>query len=144
MSNINQFTSNPDLSSVSDEQLFTELTPEESAVVEGGAFVRIHSLRAIRAGADGFFGGDDDTYIEIGGNRVWGVRRFRTGDWFDVQRGRDFEHVANIEIFDNDRWPNPDDPMGSFTVGNTPTNGVRGRRVHGSGSIYDVYYSVTA
>ncbi|NER31807.1 MAG: hypothetical protein F6J89_30410, partial [Symploca sp. SIO1C4] len=42
------------------EQLFTELTPEEGAVIEGGAWLYLYKATAINAGADfGWHNGDD-------------------------------------------------------------------------------------
>lgn len=45
MSKFNKMTFNSDLSGIDSEQMFTELTPEQAAVIEGGAnFLFIESL----------------------------------------------------------------------------------------------------
>jgi hypothetical protein len=46
------------------EQLFSELTPAEAAVVAGGLRLTIDRIQAIRADAD--FIGPDDTYSTSG------------------------------------------------------------------------------
>jgi hypothetical protein len=138
MSNIDQITS------ISNEQLFTELTSEEAAVIEGGAFVLIEKIQAIKANAD--LVGKDDTYITIGGQKIWGDRGMGTGDSAVVNLGVGFNNQTTVALFDKDPKVlgiGNDDPMGSFTVSGA-TNGTAIRRVSGSGSTYDVYYQAFA
>ena len=47
MSNINEITSSSDISSVGEEQLFAELTPEQAATVEGGALLVTRIFRPV-------------------------------------------------------------------------------------------------
>ena len=144
MSDFNKTTSTSDLSGVSSEQLFTELTPEQAAVIEGGVFLLVDGIQAIRAGADGFPSGKDDTYITVNGQRLTGEIGMSTGDYASVNRGIGFDGSARLELFDADGFLNgKDDNMGGFTV-TGPTNGPAIARVSGSGSTYDVYYRVFA
>lgn len=120
------------------EELFTELTPAEAAVVEGGVRVVIDRIQAIKAGADPV--GADDTYITVNGDKIWGNYSMTTGQTAFV--GKSYTapgSSAQVRLFDADPWPNRDDQMGGFTAVNT--RGVLTPvRVSGSGSTYDVYY----
>jgi hypothetical protein len=120
------------------EQLFSELTPAEAAVVEGGVRVVIDRIQAIKAGADPV--GADDTYITVNGHKIWGNYSMTTGQTRFV--GKSYTapgSSAQVRLFDDDgRWSR-DDQMGGFAAVNT--NGVLTPvRVSGSGSTYDVYY----
>ncbi|NJK51713.1 MAG: hypothetical protein HC936_01110 [Leptolyngbyaceae cyanobacterium SU_3_3] len=53
-----------------DETLFTELTAEQSEIVEGGMFLKIYSIESVVSRAD--VAGADDAYIKFQGNKVWG------------------------------------------------------------------------
>ncbi|MEH2417296.1 hypothetical protein [Nostoc sp.] len=140
MLGINKKTINSDLCSIDEEQLFAQLTPEEGAVIEGGGFLLIEQLQAIKANADTF--DDDDTYITVNGSKLWGTEGFSTGKTSGVNRGLGVNFPTRIELFDEDGGFNgSDDSLGGFTV-NGATNGTAIARVSGSGSIYDVYYRV--
>ncbi|NEO03110.1 MAG: hypothetical protein F6K50_49680 [Moorea sp. SIO3I7] len=133
MSNIDKITAN--------EELFTELTPEQGAVVEGGLFILIDQIQAIKAGAD--FIGKDDTYITINGNKIWGDKSFSTGQTRTVNQGTSTPgSFARVQLFDKDRFSR-DDRMGGFTAFNT-FGSQRRARVSGSGSTYDIYYRAFA
>ena len=120
------------------EQLFSELTPAEAAVVEGGFRVVIDRIQAIRAGADPV--GADDTYITANGRKIWGEYSMTTGQTRNVNQGYTGPgSSAQVQLFDADPWPNRDDQMGGFTASNT-NGALRRVRVNGSGSTYDVYY----
>jgi hypothetical protein len=119
------------------EQLFTELTPAEAAVIEGGLRLVIDRIQAINAGADSLSA--DDTYITVNGTKIWGEFSMNTGQTRSVNRTRTVPGSwARVALFDAD-WPDSDDRLGAFDARNT--NGVLTRaQVNGSGSIYDVYY----
>lgn len=143
MSNFDKTTSTSDVFSVGSEQLLTELTPEQAAVIEGGAFLIVDALQAITAGADGFPSGNDDTYITVNGQRLGGEIGFTTGQRSDIGLGAAFGNSARVELFDADSGFNgKDDNLGGFTVTGGPTVGQAITRVSGSGSTYDVYYRV--
>lgn len=118
------------------EQLFSELTPAEAAVVEGGLQLTINRIQAIKANADLI--GPDDTYFTVNGVKGWGDYRMTTGQTRFVNRTyASSGSSARVQLFDAD--PGNDDRLGGFTARNT--NGVlRRARVSGSGSTYDVYY----
>ncbi len=124
-----------------DAQLFTELTSEQAAVVEGGLFITIDKIHAIKAGADTFSA--DDTYITIDGGKIWGDYSMTSGQTRTVNRGLSTSgSSARVELFDAD-WPDADDSLGGFTAYHTNFE-QRRARVSGSGSIYDVYYRAFA
>jgi hypothetical protein len=136
MSSINQLAA-------IDTALLTDLTVEQSAIVEGGLFLYIQGIQAIRAGADTF--GDDETYISytdsMGKKSALGETSMSSGEYHDVSFGTPVFGVGSVQLFDSD-W-GQDDSLGGFRVSG-PTNGPAVQRVSGSGSTYDVYYSVFA
>jgi hypothetical protein len=131
------------MSSNSNEQLFTELTAEEASVIEGGATLILHNATAIQAGADFGWSNGDDLKIKVNGRQVFGtLDDVDTGETAYINKRVSFSGTAKINLFDGDPWPNDDDYMGGFTVGTTPTNGTQTMRVSGSGSTYDITYSI--
>lgn len=127
----------------SDELLFSELTPEEGAVIEGGATLRLIRATAIKASADAFPAiNGDDVYIKCNGNKIYGTNNnVKTGNTFGIGKSCEFNGTASIRFFDADVLS--DDSLGGFTVGTTPTNGTKSSVISGSGSKYEVYYTVT-
>ncbi len=119
------------------EPLFSELTPTEAAVVEGGIRLKIVRIQAIRAATDN--SGPDDTYITVNGAKIWGNFSMMTGQSRTVNKTlRPSGSSARVELFDDDPGSG-DDSMGGFTASNT--SGVLTRvRVSGGGSTYDVFY----
>lgn len=141
MSNI---TSN---SAVAQEQLFTELTPEEGSVIEGGAFLAVHGIYAVKAGADTF--GNDDTLIKVatGGTtkQIGGEYSMSSGKYASVGQGIEFNDLARLDLYDEDGIWSRDDHMGGFWISPTSTNGPKwSPLLSGSGSQYYVNYSVYA
>ncbi|NEO31382.1 MAG: hypothetical protein F6K36_13295 [Symploca sp. SIO3C6] len=131
------------------EQLFTELTPEEGAVIEGGATLFLYGVYAVRAGADkgGFLPGDsgDDLYVKVNEKTVFGPKKdVDTGEFVRINKKVSFTGSAKVSLFDEDPGIDPDDFLGGFKAGSTPSNVFTKVRVKGSGSIYDVIYRVTA
>ena len=120
-----------------DEQLFTELTAEQSAIVEGGKWLTIHDIKAEKAGAD--YGSADDTYIKINNQKVWGENSMITGTYRNVNVSRSFSDYASVSLFDED-W-GADDFMGNFVVSDL---GEGYRTVSGGGSTYTIHYTVSA
>ena len=124
------------------KQLFTELTPEEGAVVEGGIGVlHIHKIKAINAGADFSwpFGNPDDTYIEVDGLQVWGTNAMNNNDVRIVNFTDVYVGSIDVQLWDKD-W-GPDDFLGGFTAQPGDNFLDAPRIVDGSGSKYAVYYS---
>ncbi len=132
------------------DQLFTEISSEQAAMVEGGLTLTVHSIQAIKAGADGFFGGKDDTFItsadsgfiENPGVTATGVMSMDSGDSRTVNRTwRNFKSSLRIDLFDSDgNFGNSDDHMGGFTANSTGGQ-IFSKRVSGSGSRYRIFYS---
>ncbi|MCC5610704.1 hypothetical protein LC612_29130 [Nostoc sp. CHAB 5834] len=130
---------------VDQEQLFTNLTPEEGSVIEGGASLFLYKATAIKAGADfGSFNGDD-VYARINGDKTNKTNDVDTGETANFSIEKPFDGTASINLFDSDGgFAGRDDYLGGFSVGSTPTNGFVTERISGSGSIYDVTYAVYA
>jgi hypothetical protein len=126
-----------------DAQLFTELTSEQAAVVEGGATLKLYSIKALKAGADLI--GPDDTYMRVNGHQIWGVYKMKTGQTRTINKFVDFSDRAFVQLFDRDLGK--DDYLGGFQASTTPT----GRPdkpatafLSGSGSRYEISYAVSA
>jgi hypothetical protein len=126
-----------------DEALFTELTPEQSAMVEGGKWLYIESITCLTAGADTI--GQDDTYVKVtdskGNPTALGETGMGSGEYKTVDYWRYFTGSASINLYDSD-WGN-DDHLGGFRI-SEPTNGIVTGYTWGSGSQYEVRYSVSA
>lgn len=126
-------------------QLFTELTSEEASVIEGGAYLVLHSATALKTGADFPYWNGDDLYIVANGKKIFGtVNDVDKGETVNINKTIAFSQSAKVTLVDDDLnvFGNKDDFLGSFTVGTTPTNGKRTVVVGGSGSAYRVTYSV--
>lgn len=89
------------------EQLFTDLTPEQAAVVEGGLY-RLDSIEGVRVSADPI--GGDEPYINVNGTKIWSGSLEQGGTATINQLAPE---AASISLYDNDPWPNPDDPIGA-------------------------------
>ncbi|MBW4626646.1 MAG: hypothetical protein KME49_14380 [Brasilonema octagenarum HA4186-MV1] len=127
------------------EQLVTELTPEQGAVIEGGAWLYLYKATAIKAGADFGWSNGDDVYARINGDKTSTTNDVDTGETANFFQWKQFSGTASINLFDSDGGlAGDDDSLGGFTVGTTPTNGSKTKRISGSGSIYDVTYAVYA
>jgi hypothetical protein len=139
MSNTISMTSLTDLDRM-DTELVTDLSADQAESVEGGAYVFVHGIYALRAGAD--LRGADDTYIAIGGYRIWGIKSMSTGQYRRVGKGRHFWGVDAIQLKDSDGI-SKDDHLGAVPIYSMySTNGVAGHVVSGSGSVYRVDYQV--
>lgn len=103
------------------------------------SFLLIESIQAVRADADTF--GDDDTYITVNGDRIFGPVGLGSGRSKSVNRGLGVSGTARVELFDEDGLFNGgDDSLGGFTITQATNNEQKVQRVSGSGSIYNVFY----
>ena len=84
--------------------------------------------------------GDDDTYITIGGEKVWGVVSMGEDDRQPVNIEHSFSQSSLVQIWEADSGSG-DDLIGGFQVQSTH-RGEKRRNVKGDGSEYWVYYSV--
>lgn len=127
---------------IKQSDLFTELTPEQSAAVEGGAALVIHDLTAIKSGESGFFSKTDDPYILVNSKRLRFKRsNVRVGVAQTVNEVTDFTRRATVQIMDED--PGSDDRRARFLITDTGSNKVlRNSTRSGGGSIYNMTYSV--
>ncbi len=145
MFNIDNTTHHSSLPVVAQEQLFTELTPEEGAIIKGGATLKLTRIYAHKAGADG--DGSDELYINMKtidfNTRIWGTQQMFSERGIDFVDETPFRGDAIVTLYDNDKWPNPDDRIGSFDV-SAYRPGPAMANVVGGGSNYDVYYEVIA
>ena len=122
------------------EQLFTELTPAEAAIIEGGKRITLHKVECIKANADAG-PNSDDLFIKLGGERVWGPNSIDDGLSANLNNiGRDFGSSIRVEFRDQDTG-NPDDYLGSITASKVGRNQTS--ILEGSGSKYKLFYSVT-
>jgi hypothetical protein len=120
-------------------ELFTELSFEQAAVVEGGLRLQIQSIECIKAGADDIFGGGDDLFININGRFFAGNFNMKGGFAKTINR---VIHIPDasiaVDLFDDDGISQPDF-LGGFTA--RPTGGnLVSKRVSGSGSKYRIFY----
>lgn len=127
---------------VAQEQLFTNLTPEEASILEGGYNLYVSSIVCLKDGADTFSG--DDVYANVTVDDITSrldVGGMKAGDGKNL--GWDFSFGGNavISFFDSDS-PDSDDALGGFSVSG-PTNGIQRNIITGSGSTYRVSYSVS-
>ncbi len=129
-----------------DEQLFTEVSAEQAAVVEGGLRVQLSFIRAIRAGADGS-GRDDDLYVSYNGVNAGALngpdltrnrpKRMRTGQVSNIATSATANGSIRVRLFDRDE-SSADDLIGSFTVS---AAGQGTRRLTGGGSDYEISFN---
>jgi hypothetical protein len=101
----------------------------------------VRSIRCIKAGADrpGWWS-DDDIYIKVGYEKIWGINSMDDGDTRRVSRSVEYIRSTTISVWDDDPV-GPDDLIGTIRV-----NGFyRGpaKLVTGSGSQYSVNFTST-
>ncbi|MDZ8258554.1 hypothetical protein [Nostoc sp. ChiQUE01b] len=128
---------------VAQEQLFTNLTPEEASILEGGYTLNVYSLLCLADGADPWYKGKDDVYAKVtldGITTNYSVGDMGTGDAKNVAWEFNFFEYAEISFFDSD-WPDSDDALGGISVSGV-TNGLQKPTISGSGSRYKVFYDV--
>lgn len=107
------------------QPLFTELTPEQAAVIEGGLTLRLDSLEAIQTGSDTVTG--DDPLIKVNGFSVFSLTNVnlsnnRENNIFAINQSFDVGDSISIEITDDDDGLNGgDDLIESFTFTGTGT-----------------------
>ncbi|MGJ3253699.1 MAG: hypothetical protein ACFE0J_21570 [Elainellaceae cyanobacterium] len=131
--------------------LFIDLSPEQSALIEGGYIFHLHSIKAIKAGADR--DGVDEAYLaffpSMGRvNKIW-ERSMKTGDVARINQRVPISRVGrtSLALFDADTCSS-DDLIGVVSKPRpAPIPLLLGRgtiRLSGSGSTYDLTYSITA
>lgn len=126
------------------EQLFTELTPEEAAVIEGGKkTLTLHKIKCVKANMDTPASlNSDDVYIKIGDLKVWGTNSMDDGHIIDFNNiAMDFDGSINVSLWDDD--PGFDDHIATRSVSSI-TNGWKSLAFENpNGSSYRLTYKVT-
>jgi hypothetical protein len=121
-------------------ELFTELSSQQAAVMEGGLRLTIHSIECLKAGADDIFSGGDDMFVNTDGRFLTGNFNMRTGRNKQINRTiSNFRNSMAIDLFDSDAVSQPDF-LGGFTAQSTGGQ-IFSKRVSGSGSKYRIFYS---
>lgn len=123
------------LSEIND-QLFTEVTPEQSSVVEGGLRVQLLSIRCLEAG-----GGSDQVFAQFNGvnGSVGGASTFMRKGFFAnfSQAGGGSASSVLVRLRDKS---NGNASLGSFTVSSKVRNSQT-RVISGNGSRYEVTFN---
>jgi hypothetical protein len=120
-----------------DEQLFTEITPEQAETVEGGKRIDILTIRCIKSSESA-----DELFFVINGTRqLFGTPiSMQSGGVANAGVSANFNGTANVGLFDQDGNNQANaDPLGSFSAS---TNGTKTVRVSGSGATYEVTFKV--
>ncbi|NEO02302.1 MAG: hypothetical protein F6K50_45200 [Moorea sp. SIO3I7] len=121
MSTIDKITTN--------EELFTELTPEQGAMVEGGATLQVRYLFANKPS-------QDDPVIQVGRGTVFAKNNVKTTQ--KIFKNIKFTDKTTLSIWDQDSGANNDDLLGFVNVSQTPT-GVKSLKVNGYTLTYRVF-----
>lgn len=130
--------------SAMDETLFTEISPEQAAVVEGGLQVLLTSIRCIKAGAD--LGSGDDVFVRYNSrdaNALNGPdltfakpKSMTTGSFSNISTKGSASGSVRVDLFDKDSTG--PQLLGGFRVSSA---GRRTRTVSGSGSTYEISFT---
>ena len=98
------------------EELFTELTSEEAAVVEGGANLELDYLYA------GSTVAQNDPVVTVGRGTVFSQENVKQRS-FAFTKNKNFKFSGNttLSIWDQDKGSYNDDLLGSVKIGQTPT-----------------------
>ena len=93
------------------EQLFTDLTPEEAAVLEGGFKMRLHNLYAGSITYDDRRGrsGADEPAFYVNGRKKWAGKGLRRGKAIKVGKTISTDSLYNLKFLERD--PGKDDPV---------------------------------
>ncbi|WP_019507675.1 hypothetical protein [Pleurocapsa sp. PCC 7319] len=106
------------------QALFTKLTPEQAAAIEGGATLRLDTLRLNRAGSDDI--GGDDPIIRLNGNTVASFRDIiisnnPADNIFSIDQSFAVGDTFDIQILDDDDGFSAPDPIETRTYSGTGT-----------------------
>jgi hypothetical protein len=117
----------------SNKQLFTELTSEQAAIVEGGVTVQLLQLRCVEAG-----GGSDEVFAEFNGVRSLNPPVFmRKGS---VANFAASGSGSSVRVRLRDR-SNGNASLGSFRVSSITGKNPQRKFISGNGSRYEVTFN---
>lgn len=107
MANIDKITSHADLSCVDEEQLFTELTAEEGAVVEGGKATLDVWLFVKKPF-------EDDPVLRVGGKTLGSAWNAKQNAYVFKDREVEFSFDTTITVWDRDPGGSQNDDLLMF------------------------------
>lgn len=117
----------------SNGQLFTDITPEQAAIVEGGLTVQLLQLRCVEAG-----GGSDEVFAEFNGvrslNRPVFMRKGSVANFAASGSG------SSVIVRLRDK-SNGNASLGSFRVSRTTGKNQQVRFLSGNGSRYELTFN---
>lgn len=119
-----------DFNCVGDEQLFTDLTPEEASAVKGGASLQVRYLFANNPP-------ENDPIIMVGRNTVWSRNNVNTTT--RIFRSFTFDGETTLSIWDQDSGGRNNDDLIAFVNLTQTRRGIR--FLEGGG--YRLSYRVT-
>ncbi|MDZ7962605.1 MAG: hypothetical protein RMY34_32865 [Aulosira sp. DedQUE10] len=122
------------------EELFTEITPEQAETVEGGKRIDILTIRSIQSAADS--DRSDEVFFVINGQRqnFGNPISLLTRGVANAGISANFNGSARVTLFDKDgNNQAAADSLGSFSASQDGTKTVR---VSGSGSTYELTFRV--
>ncbi len=120
------------------EQLFTELTPEEGAVIEGGVTFELLGIDVIKRKKQ------NDLYVNFNGTRMFGIKNnVKTGYDDETNNPVSFDYRGRLEIWDADRgiFSSKDDRLGSWSISNEP--GTYSETAKGKGYEYRLDFRIS-
>jgi hypothetical protein len=143
MSNTNTIAS---LSTI-DERLFTEVTSEQAATIEGGLQVQVIQIKCLKAGADS--DSSDEVFVSYNGVDAGTLNgpdltfgrplSMRTNSVVNVASSASANGSIRVEFFDKDGSNRAAaDSLGGFTVS---SSGNKTQQISGSRSRYEVSFN---
>jgi hypothetical protein len=126
-----QMTASFNLSAI-DEQLFTEVSPEQAAIVEGGLTVQLLQLRCLEAG-----GGSDEVFAEFNGVRSLNRPIFMRKNSAVNFPGSGSGSSVTVRLRDKS---NNNASLGRFRVSTITGRNTQKAFISGDGSRYEVSF----
>ena len=125
-----------DFNCVNDQQLFTELTPQEAAAIEGGYLLKLDSLKCFKETPRP---GSDEISVRVEGRAVWYYGDFDSGEHWAINVAGEYNKPVTVSIWEEDVW-------GSNIIGEVyvteSTPRFAFRDLYGDGSHYRLNYGV--
>ena len=128
-----------------DRQLFTDITPAEASIIEGGRKIFLSHIQALRLTKDEK-DGRDEPYILANGRNIWAAKGgMKVGDTRRIGKfvSSPLRWFANIQLWENDGFGRlSDDFIGQLPVTPWMPKGKKVATLTGSGAKYKLFYSV--
>ena len=100
------------------DQLFTELTPEEAAVIEGGIRIKLGRLTASSITYDDRKSGSDEPRLYNNGRKIWSGKGLKVGGkglW--IGKTVNVRNLKDLHFLEDDGRSNKDDYVGFKGIG---------------------------